>query len=268
MIHRDIAPDNIMLLKDGGVRLIDFGAARHAVHDCGKSMTVIIKDGYSPEEQYNSHSVQGPAADVYALSATLYQMITGITPPGAIERGEYLQKHKRDDSLPPPSKFNKAVTKTQDTAILNGMALHTQDRTQSVAELYEELTAQTPVRRVQETIRQRQLQLAAWAKITAGVLAAAIVAGGVLPLSQPQAEDRHSSERDGSYVLSPNVAVNMRVVNAVTAAEDASLHFGRGGSDCPTRGVERGRILTQNPDPGTKLVPASRNLLATASLGK
>ena len=74
MIHRDIAPDNIMLLKDGGVRLIDFGAARHAVHDCGKSMTVIIKDGYSPEEQYNSHSVQGPAADVYALSATLYQM--------------------------------------------------------------------------------------------------------------------------------------------------------------------------------------------------
>ena len=59
MIHRDIAPDNIMLLKDGGVRLIDFGAARHAVHDCGKSMTVIIKDGYSPEEQYNSHSVQG-----------------------------------------------------------------------------------------------------------------------------------------------------------------------------------------------------------------
>lgn len=47
-----------MVLKDGGVRLIDFGAARHAVHDCGKSMTVIIKDGYSPEEQYNSHGVQ------------------------------------------------------------------------------------------------------------------------------------------------------------------------------------------------------------------
>ena len=169
MIHRDIAPDNIMLLKDGGVRLIDFGAARHAVHDCGKSMTVIIKDGYSPEEQYNSHSVQGPAADVYALSATLYQMITGITPPGAIERGEYLQKHKRD-MLPPPSKFNKAVTKTQDTAILNGMALHTQDRTQSVAELYEELTAQTPVRRVQETIRKRSsFSWPLWAKITSAV---------------------------------------------------------------------------------------------------
>lgn len=264
MIHRDIAPDNIMLLKDGGVRLIDFGAARHAVHDCGKSMTVIIKDGYSPEEQYNSHSVQGPAADVYALSATLYQMITGITPPGAIERGEYLQKHKRD-MLPPPSKFNKAVTKTQDTAILNGMALHTQDRTQSVAELYEELTAQTPVRRVQETIRKRSsFSWPLWAKITAGVLAAAIVAGGVLLYLNRKPKTDTAAE-DGSYVLSPNV-VNMQVVNAVTAAEDASLHLVVEGSDYDA-GVEQGRILTQNPDPGTKLAPAS-DLLATASLGK
>ena len=264
MIHRDIAPDNIMLLKDGGVRLIDFGAARHAVHDCGKSMTVIIKDGYSPEEQYNSHSVQGPAADVYALSATLYQMITGITPPGAIERGEYLQKHKRD-MLPPPSKFNKAVTKTQDTAILNGMALHTQDRTQSVAELYEELTAQTPVRRVQETIRKRSsFSWPLWAKITAGVLAAAIAAGGVLLYLNRKPKTDTAAE-DGSYVLSPNV-VNMQVVNAVTAAEDASLHLVVEGSDYDA-GVEQGRILTQNPDPGTKLAPAS-DLLATASLGK
>lgn len=264
MIHRDIAPDNIMLLKDGGVRLIDFGAARHAVHDCGKSMTVIIKDGYSPEEQYNSHSVQGPAADVYALSATLYQMITGITPPGAIERGEYLQKHKHD-MLPPPSKFNKAVTKTQDTAILNGMALHTQDRTQSVAELYEELTAQTPVRRVQETIRKRSsFSWPLWAKITAGVLAAAIAAGGVLLYLNRKPKTDTAAE-DGSYVLSPNV-VNMQVVNAVTAAEDASLHLVVEGSDYDA-GVEQGRILTQNPDPGTKLAPAS-DLLATASLGK
>lgn len=264
MIHRDIAPDNIMLLKDGGVRLIDFGAARHAVHDCGKSMTVIIKDGYSPEEQYNSHGVQGPAADVYALSATLYQMITGITPPGAIERGEYLQKHKRD-MLPPPSKFNKAVTKTQDTAILNGMALHTQDRTQSVAELYEELTAQTPVRRVQETIRKRSsFSWPLWAKITAGVLAAAIVAGGVLLYLNRKPKTDTAAE-DGSYVLSPNV-VNMQVVNAVTAAEDASLHLVVEGSDYDA-GIEQGRILTQNPDPGTKLAPAS-DLLATASLGK
>ena len=262
MIHRDIAPDNIMVLKDGGVRLIDFGAARHAVHDCGKSMTVIIKDGYSPEEQYNSHGVQGPAADVYALSATLYQMMTGVTPPGAIERGEYLQQHKRD-LLPPPSKYNKAITKAQETALLNGMALHTQERTQSVAELYEELTAQTPARRVQETIRKRgSFSWPLWAKIAAGVLTAAIAAGGVLLyLNRGQ---KPVVTKDG-YVLSPNV-VNMQVVDAVATAEKASLRLVVEGSDYDA-GVEQGRILSQDPKSGTKLEPSS-DLRATASLGK
>ena len=262
MIHRDIAPDNIMVLKDGGVRLIDFGAARHAVHDCGKSMTVIIKDGYSPEEQYNSHGVQGPAADVYALSATLYQMMTGVTPPGAIERGEYLQQHKRD-LLPPPSKYNKAITKAQETALLNGMALHTQERTQSVAELYEELTAQTPARRVQETIRKRgSFSWPLWAKIAAGVLTAAIAAGGVLLyLNRGQ---KPVVTKDG-YVLSPNV-VNMQVVDAAATAEKASLRLVVEGSDYDA-GVEQGRILSQDPKSGTKLEPSS-DLRATASLGK
>lgn len=145
------------------------------------------------------------------------------------------------------------------------MALHTQDRTQSVAELYEELTAQTPVRRVQETIRKRSsFSWPLWAKITAGVLAAAIAAGGVLLYLNRKPKTDTAAE-DGSYVLSPNV-VNMQVVNAVTAAEDASLHLVVEGSDYDA-GVEQGRILTQNPDPGTKLAPAS-DLLATASLGK
>ena len=261
MIHRDIAPDNIMVLKDGGVRLIDFGAARHAVHDCGKSMTVIIKDGYSPEEQYNSHGVQGPAADVYALSATLYQMMTGVTPPGAIERGEYLQQHKRD-LLPPPSKYNKAITKAQETALLNGMALHTQERTQSVAELYEELTAQTPARRVQETIRKRgSFSWPLWAKIAAGVLTAAIAAGGVLLyLNRGQ---KPVVTKDG-YVLSPNV-VNMQVVDAVATAEKASLRLVVEGSDYDA-GVEQGRILSQDPKSGTKLEPSPRLVLARSGL--
>ena len=96
------------------------------------------------------------------------------------------------------------------------------------------------------------------------MLAAAIVAGGVLLYLNRKPKTDTAAE-DGSYVLSPNV-VNMQVVNAVTAAEDASLHLVVEGSDYDA-GVEQGRILTQNPDPGTKLAPAS-DLLATASLGK
>lgn len=262
MIHRDIAPDNIMLLSSGGVRLIDFGAARHAVHDCGKSMTVIIKDGYSPEEQYNSHSVQGPAADVYALSATLYQMLTGVTPPNAMERGAYLRTHRRD-LLAPPSKYCKSITKSQEAAILNGMCLHTQDRTQSVAELYEELTAKTPVQRVQETIQKKEgFHWPLWAKIAACAAAAAILAGGILFFTSRS--KKADPAADGSFVYSPNI-VNLPVDEAAEATKTAQLQLMIEGSDYDA-GVEKGRILTQSPSSGTKLAPQSA-LNATASLG-
>src|SRR5262252_4938233 len=86
-LHRDIAPDNIIVRADGSPVLLDFGAARRAVAETSRTMTGIVKAGYSPHEQYSSDSrLQGPWSDLYALGATLYLAVTGIPPKEATLR--------------------------------------------------------------------------------------------------------------------------------------------------------------------------------------
>lgn len=95
LLHRDIAPDNIIIRRDGTPLLIDFGAARAALDqrtpaDARKAdqrMTTIVKPGYSPPEQYTGDSrLQGPWSDIYALGATLYRALSGNRPLPAEDR--------------------------------------------------------------------------------------------------------------------------------------------------------------------------------------
>ncbi len=87
--HRDIAPDNVMMLA-GAQRplLLDFGAARRVIGDMTQALTVILKPGYAPIEQYAEipGMRQGPWTDVYALAAVVYFAITGKTPPVSVGR--------------------------------------------------------------------------------------------------------------------------------------------------------------------------------------
>lgn len=128
MIHRDISPDNIMIRRDGQVKLIDFGAARVAQEEDEKSLTVMLKRGFSPEEQYRSKGHQGPWTDIYALSATMYYMLTGVIPPESMERvleDKYVSLKEYDIELD---------TKIAD-AIDKGLCVLAKNRYQSMSDL-------------------------------------------------------------------------------------------------------------------------------------
>jgi serine/threonine protein kinase/WD40 repeat protein len=86
-LHRDIAPDNIMLRRDGSPVLIDFGSARGVIAGHSRTVSALVKPGYSPYEQYaTSGASQGPWTDIYALGATLYHAVAGKRPPDAPSR--------------------------------------------------------------------------------------------------------------------------------------------------------------------------------------
>ena len=120
LLHRDISPDNIYITSKGESRLLDFGAARFALGD-GKSVSVILKHGYAPEEQYSSHGNQGPWTDVYAMGATLYRCITGQLPPDSVER-------IHGDTMKRPSELGFRIPANVENAIMKALAVKTEDR--------------------------------------------------------------------------------------------------------------------------------------------
>ncbi len=131
-MHRDISPDNILIDEMGGVNIIDFGASRQEIGEKSRSLSVILKAGYAPEEQYRSRGKQGAWTDVYAVSATIYRAITGETPPEAMDRLD-------EDTLVAPSLKGIKISKNQEEALLKGLSLKAQNRSQTISELQEAL---------------------------------------------------------------------------------------------------------------------------------
>ncbi len=129
VIHRDISPDNIMMLRDGSLKLMDFGAARD-YYDEKRSMSVMLKKGYAPWEQYSRNGVQGPWTDVYAICATLYRCITGEPPVDSIERID-------QDTLRRPSEMGIKISPALESVLLHGMAVHPKNRYQNMRTLIE-----------------------------------------------------------------------------------------------------------------------------------
>ena len=180
ILHRDIAPDNIFITKEGNTKLIDFGASRYATTSHSRSLTVIIKPGYSPEEQYRSTGDQGSHTDVYALGATLYKMLTGKTPPDAMERRARFEGQNKD-ILIEPRKINKEISQVREVAILNAMNVRVQDRTPDVQTFVDELESVYPAKRRYGRIKKIDvLSWPLWIKIAIPAVMSLILVFGIL----------------------------------------------------------------------------------------
>ena len=132
VIHRDISPDNIMLTKNGKLKLMDFGSARYYTNE-ERRMSVVLKKGYAPEEQYRSNGEQGPYTDVYALCATIYACITGKEPADSLDR-------LVNDTLQPPSRLGIAISAAHEQALMHGLAVRAENRCHDMEHLIREFS--------------------------------------------------------------------------------------------------------------------------------
>ncbi len=134
LYHRDISLQNIRILTDGTPVLIDFGAARHIVGTQSHSLDLVLKQGYSPLEQYSGKGKIGPWTDIYACSAVLYTLLTGQLPPPSPDRF-------CGDSLIPLSTLRPEIPENIQKAVMQALSIQPEERFQTVTAFIDALTS-------------------------------------------------------------------------------------------------------------------------------
>lgn len=137
MLHRDLSPENIFITKQKEIKLIDFGAARDYIKAQNQGMSVVLKTGYAPPEQYSSKGVQGPWTDIYALAATYYTCVSGEK----LLDSMFILKGMKQTSL---FDLNCGVDKHTSDVIERAMAINYKDRYQSVYDFIVDLRSGIP----------------------------------------------------------------------------------------------------------------------------
>lgn len=172
IVHCDISPETIMVTNSGDIKLTDFGATRYVTTANSKSLSIILKRGFAPEEQYRSRGVRGPWTDVYALGAVMYDMITGTVPQESVERA-------LSDDLKEPSKLGISIPKNMENALMNALNVYQKDRTPSAEAFLAELNSREVKRIKVKQQKNKTGKIPVWAKTLVAGLACVVVAGGV-----------------------------------------------------------------------------------------
>ena len=203
IIHRDISPDNIFLIptepgsEDYKVKLIDFGAARFSSGEEEKTLSIILKPGYAPPEQYRSRSKQGPWTDIYAVGAVLYRSIVGRMPEESVNR-------MVEDHLQPPVELVPELPQYLSDSIMRAMALNQELRFQNVAQFKEALQQQKKVLSVDGELKRRKTMRG----ISIAAICLLLLGAGVV------CRQVYVHEQQALYDVEAQIAVWMPDVNA------------------------------------------------------
>lgn len=191
--HRDIAPDNILILERGRPVLLDFGAARRVISDMTHDLTAILKPGFAPVEQYDDMTCmrQGAWTDIYALACVVYFAITGKTPRPSVTR-------LINDNLEPLSKLAAGRYSAEFLrGIDRAMAVNPEDRPQSVAEFRTSIGL---------TDRRQQPRTTTPTQAPAGSASAASVASGLRAPSAAMPEPIATDAQKPAHIPAPKSA--------------------------------------------------------------
>ena len=239
LIHRDISPDNIFITKENKIKLLDFGAARYATTTHSKSLSVILKPGYAPEEQYRSKGIQGSWSDVYAVAATMYKMLTGMVPDEALER-------RVNDQLVEPKKMGVQMPANAEIALMNALVVKAEQRTRTAEAFLRELTGEETAERI--IVKKEKEDKGKWP----GWLKALVIASAVLMIAAPITLVLAKQFVIAGHELDitiPNVQ-NMSREEAKAAIEEAGMQYMEVDSEYNVF-AEKDTVLSQNPKSGT-----------------
>ena len=154
VIHRDISPDNIFITLEGEVKLLDFGAARFSNIDNDKQLSVVLKHGYAPLEQYNKKGKQGPYTDIYALGATIYRMLEGKNLPESVER-----LNSENDVNQIFDGMSTSLSKKEKKVLSKMIAIEYKDRYKTIDDVFQACGISNKIKGQNSSRRKKQVKL-------------------------------------------------------------------------------------------------------------
>ena len=229
VIHRDVSPDNILVMRDETFKLIDFGAAR----DVSREQTghsVVIKSGYSPYEQYRASGVQGAWTDVYAMCATMYFCVTGKPPVDAQIRV------LADEKLDSPSKLGVKIEPKYEDILMRGLEIERKKRYEDADKLALAMRGALP-----RPVHKKDMLLG----FGAGLLCLALAAGGFAYREYDRANRFRNVVTETFYLTAPEELSAAAFAEAQDTLQERLDAFA--GEDNYLLSVEGAKLRVQLP---------------------